>query len=192
MANQHNNPESETPMTVVASNALANHRAAAARPAEPEPRTLVGIHQALCKPFSQALIELKPGALTKDKARGLAMPYVDMRSYYTRLDRVAGPDGWSSEFIMSERGVVCRLTILGVTKSALGDFPLAAGDENAATSAEAQSFKRACSAFGLGRYLYSLAQQWADYDEQRKVFKDPAGVIAAMYRAAGIAGEKEA
>jgi hypothetical protein len=39
-----------------------------------------------------------------------------------------------------------------------------ASDENAATSAEAQAFKRACVAFGLGRYLYDLPKQELPYD----------------------------
>jgi len=43
-------------------------------------------------------------------------------------------------------------------------------EENAATSAEAQAFKRACSAFGLGRYIYSVPQVWAEYDPQRRQF----------------------
>jgi hypothetical protein len=39
-----------------------------------------------------------------------------------------------------------------------------ASDENAATSAEAQAFKRACVAFGLGRYLYDLPKQEIPYE----------------------------
>ena len=36
------------------------------------------------------------------------------------------------------------------------------------TAAEAQSFKRACSCFGLGRYLYNLAETWVPLDGQGK------------------------
>ena len=32
---------------------------------------------------------------------------------------------------------------------------------------EAQSFKRACSNFGLGRYFYSFAEMWVDLDEYK-------------------------
>ena len=58
-----------------------------------------------------------------------------------------------------------------------------ARDENAATTAVAQAFKRACAAFGLGRYLYNLPQAWGAYDEQRKAFTDPAAIVAQMYAA---------
>jgi hypothetical protein len=144
------------------------------------PLTLNAIHAKLCKPFAAALVELKPGATTQDKSRALCMPFVDSRAYQTRLDRVVGPEGWSVEYRgLSDRAVLCRLTILGVTREDVGECNQA--DENAATSAVAQSFKRACSAFGLGRYLYSLPGVWADYNAQKKQVIDPAGVVAQMY-----------
>jgi hypothetical protein len=144
------------------------------------PLTLNAIHRKLCKPFAAALVELKPGATTQDKSRALCMPFVDSRAYQTRLDRVVGPEGWAVEYRpLSDRAVLCRLTILGVTREDVGECN--AADENAATSAVAQSFKRACSAFGLGRYLYSLPQIWAAYDEKKRQIVDVAGVVAQMY-----------
>lgn len=137
----------------------------------------------LARPFAARLVELKPGAITKDRLRGLGMPYVDVRAYQHRLDTVVGPEGWQLRYVMNERGVVCELTILGTTKSAIGDFPLKADDENPATSAEAQSFKRACAAFGLGRYLYRLPQVWGEYDDQKKCFKFPDKIVSHMYDA---------
>lgn len=159
---------------------------APARPAKAaeeikRPTTLAEAHSWLCRPFPKALIELKPGAMNGDKTRALAMPFVDMRAYYNWLDRICGPENWSSTLTATDRGVICALTIFGVTKSAAGDYPIDPRDENAATSAEAQAFKRACAAFGLGRYLYSLRQAWGKYDNQRKCFEDPAGLVAQMY-----------
>jgi hypothetical protein len=146
------------------------------------PRTLAGVHSALCKPFAQALVELKPSATTKDKSRALAAPYVDARAYQTRLDRVVGPDGWSVVYRETLSGVICRLTILGITREDVGDLsPI--GDENRMTSATMQAFKRACAAFGLGRYLYSLPMVWAEYSEEKRCIVNPAGVIAQMYAA---------
>jgi len=44
-------------------------------------------------------------------------------------------------------------------------------DENCFTVASAQAFKRACVAFGLGRYLYDLPKdQWFDYDPKTRQF----------------------
>lgn len=134
----------------------------------------------LLRPFAKADIELKPTATTKDKTKALASPYADMRVYFARLDKICGPENWSHTLTLSERGAVCSLTIFGVTKSACGDYPQGA-DENPATSAESQAFKRACTAFGLGRYLYSFPQTWAAYDAEKRQFVDPARVVAQMY-----------
>ena len=59
----------------------------------------------------------------------------------------------------------CRLTIDGLgSHSGLGEEW--ADNENAGTAAEAQAFKRACSCFGLGRYLYDLGGNWVDLDNR--------------------------
>ena len=148
--------------------------------------TLTDIAAQLVAPFAPDQVEIKPGATTKDKSRALALAYADMRVYFERLDQVAGVEGWQSDYEMTARGVVCRLTICGVAKSAIGDYPIDAGDENPATSAEAQAFKRACAAFGIGRYLYELPRLWTDYDADKKQIVDPAGVVRELYRRCGL------
>jgi len=167
-----------TPPETAAADAPAAKAAKAARPT-----SLAEAAPWLLKPFYQRDIALKPTALTKDRTRALATPHADMRAYFVRLDQICGVENWSHSITLSERGAVCALTVFGVTKSATGDYPVDRSDENPATSAEAQAFKRACAAFGLGRYLYSLPQIWAAYDEQKKQIIDPAGVVAQMYAA---------
>lgn len=149
------------------------------KPARPE--TLAEAYPYLLMPFPQRFIELKPTALTKDRSRALASPYADPRVYFARLDKICGPENWSTELVFSERGCCCRLTIFGVTKTAGGDYPIDRADENPATSAEAQAFKRACSAFGLGRYLYALPMVWGEYDSDKRQIVNPAGIVAQMY-----------
>lgn len=148
-------------------------------------RTLNQIHATLCKPFPLWAVEVKPGATTKDKARALALAYVDPRQYQTRLDRLAGPDGWTVEYRpLNDRAVLCRLTILGVTREDVGECD--AGDPNQITSATMQAFKRACAAFGLGRYLYSLPQPWVEYNQDRRQIANPQGAAEEIYRMAGL------
>ena len=134
----------------------------------------------LAQPFDPEAVEFKAGATTQDKARALALAYVDARAYQARLDAVA-PD-WRNEYTREYAGdrvvVTCALTVAGVTRQAIGEsLPASARhdgstviEENAATSAEAQAFKRACSAFWLGRYLYAVPQVWADYDSGKRQF----------------------
>jgi hypothetical protein len=42
------------------------------------------------------------------------------------------------------------------------------------TGAEPRAFKRACTCFGLGRYLYSYAGTWVDLDERKRPKAVPA------------------
>lgn len=148
-------------------------------------RTLTQIHAKLCKPFPLWAVEVKPGATTQDKTRALALAYVDARVYQTRLDRLAGPEGWQVEYRpISDRSVLCRLTVLGVTREDVGECDTK--DPNATTSAAMQAFKRACAAFGMGRYLYGLPQPWCAYDAQRKRFADPSEAVEQIYRMAGL------
>lgn len=52
----------------------------------------------LSAPFQDADIEWRVSATTKDKARGLAVPYVTNRAIMNRLDATVGVDGWRNEF----------------------------------------------------------------------------------------------
>ena len=68
--------------------------------------------------------------------------------------------------------VTCKVTIYGfATHTGLGEEW--ADNDNAGTAAEAQAFKRACSCFGLGRYLYDLEGQWVDLDEKKRPLETP-------------------
>jgi hypothetical protein len=148
------------------------------------PTTLREAASALTAPFSLEQIEVRVGATTKDKTRALALPYADLRVYQDRLDAVVGIEGWSVEYRPTTNGLICRLTILGVTKEDIGE---ASGDgDNPATEALARSFKRACVAFGLGRFLYHLPAAWADYDEARRALKDPAQAVYEIYKKGGL------
>ncbi len=140
---------------------------------------------ALRAPFPPAAIELKPGATSKDKTKALALAYCDMRAYQERLDDALGPLAWSVEYRpLGSGAVVCRLALAGVVREDVGEC--ATEDANRATIAVAQAFKRTCASFGLGRYLYSLPQVWADWDSDAKSFRNPARVIAHLYKSAGL------
>jgi hypothetical protein len=63
--------------------------------------------------------------------------------------------------------VTCSLTIhqLGCHTGSGEEW---ADEQNAMTSAEAQAFKRACTCFGLGRYLYNFAEMWVPLNDYRQ------------------------
>lgn len=128
----------------------------------------------LREPFPVEHIEWKPSATTRDKAKALAVPYADIRAYEDRLNETC--DGWSTNihWLKLENKIVCTvaLVIEETSRENAGESPL--NDENAATIAYAQAFKRACSSFGLGRYLYDLPTSWVPYDGDRKQITDEA------------------
>jgi hypothetical protein len=147
---------------------------------------LVQLVAALEEPFDPREIKWRVTNTTSDRRRGQVIAYADPRAYTDRLNAIFTIRGWTREYSIQviqnfervERGnsdtrisgkvvVTCKLTIEGLgAHSGLGEEW--ADNENAATAAEAQAFKRACSCFGLGRYLYDLGGNWVDLDEKKQ------------------------
>ncbi|MNS79723.1 Single-stranded DNA-binding protein DdrA [compost metagenome] len=79
-----------------------------------------------------------------------------------RLDEVVGPEGW--ETTLTPTGVpgayICALTILGVTKSAIGQA--GKSEEEKEKGGDSDALKRAAVQFGIGRYLYDVALEPVD------------------------------
>jgi hypothetical protein len=139
---------------------------------------------ALETPFDARVIEWRVMNTTKNQqpVRGQVVPYADQRAYTDRLNALFTPAGWTRRYtihtsanferskdqkIVAKVLVTCELTIFGLgSHSATGEEW--ADDDNAGTSAEAQSFKRACSCFGLGRYLYYFTGTWVDLGDHKR------------------------
>src|SRR6266567_6710065 len=128
----------------------------------------------------------KVGGPKGPRDRGQMLAYADPRAYTDRLNDLFTPSGWTRDynvqtvqnFERKERGatertitakivVTSKVTIYGLgTHTGLGEEW--AENDNAGTAAEAQAFKRACSCFGLGRYLYHFTGTWVDLDERKR------------------------
>jgi len=133
-------------------------------------------------PFNPSVIEWRVTNTTKDKRRGQVIPYADQRAYTDRLNAIFTPAGWTRRYTVHTSAnfqrdkdqktvakvfVTCDLSIFGIgSHSATGEEWT--DDDNAGTSAEAQAFKRACSCFGLGRYLYYFTGTWVDLDTRKR------------------------
>ncbi len=139
---------------------------------------------ALEVPFDASQIEWRVMNTTKNgqPIRGQVVPYADQRAYTDRLNTLVTPAGWTRKYtihtsanferskdqkIVAKVLVTCELTIFGLgSHSATGEEW--ADNDNAGTAAEAQSFKRACACFGLGRYLYYFTGTWVDLDDRKR------------------------
>jgi hypothetical protein len=176
---------SSSPPHVSAGNVLpSQHMGFDSRLSDDRIRQIIGDLEV---PFDSSVIEWRVTNTAKDKRRGHVMPYADQRAYTDRLNALLTPAGWTRKYEVHtsanfQRGkdqktvakilVTCELTILGLgSHSATGEEW--ADDDNAGTSAEAQAFKRACSCFGLGRYLYYFTGVWVDIDDRKRPKKIP-------------------
>ena len=167
------------------------HAATAIRTSKVPSNRSAQVEAALENPFDPGEIKWRVTNTTSDRRRGQVIAYADPRAYTDRLNALFTVRGWTREYAVQviqnferkERGngestisgkivVTCKLTIDGLgSHSGLGEEW--ADNENAGTSAEAQAFKRACSCFGLGRYLYDLGGSWVDLDERKQPLSRP-------------------
>lgn len=162
------------------------------------PERLQEIRQLLNEPFDPGEIKWRVTATSTQQTkhgpqkRGQLVAYADQRAYTDRLNEVFGEWGWTRAYdvqvaqnferrapgdktqtaVSAKVVVVSKVTIHGLG-SHTGVGEEWADDENAATRAEAQAFKRACSCFGLGRYLYDLDKMWVDLDEYNRPVYTP-------------------
>lgn len=154
---------------------------------------LVEITSELAQPFDITDIELLPKGKVEREGKTLcmALPYADPRVYEDRLNMLACGE-WSTPppiAIVVGTKLVCYVTVIicGVSHTDTGE---AGPGDNQATEAWAQAFKRACSQFGLGRYLYDLEKAWVPYDVERKqIALSKEGIrkiVTQMYQKAGI------
>ncbi len=141
-------------------------------------RTLASLKEALQQPFSPATIQFLPKEIRKENGNYvcLALPYANKRVYEDRLNALVFGE-WSTPYTAPyarENKLILPVTvvILGVEHTDYGEeFFTTTGrngnpreDENTATEAYSQAFRRACSQFCLGRYLYDLPKLQLPYD----------------------------
>jgi hypothetical protein len=143
----------------------------------------------LAVPFDPREIKWRVTHTNRDGNRGAVIAFADPRAYTDRLNRLFTPTGWTRSYEVStvssvtrtkkdkliQTGkvlVTCTLTITGLGCHA-GSGEEWADEENAMTAAEAQAFKRAASCYGLGRYLYNLAEMWVPLNEHRQPIQIP-------------------
>src|SRR5262245_39779524 len=157
--------------------------------------------RALAAPFSEMEVKFKPQAVKGNRA--LALAYVDVRAIMDRLDHVLGFENWQDDYqLLPDNSVLCRLRLRienkWVTKMDVGGQSEQPDGGDRLKAAVSDALKRAAVKFGIGRYLYRLPQQWADYDPVRRQFTsrprlpDWAMVPRSAKAAAPMGAEKKA
>ena len=137
--------------------------------------------RALAAPFDVEMVKFKPAVVSGNRC--LALAYVDARVIQDRLDEVLGVEGWQDDYeILPDGSVVCRLRLrLGtdwITKVDVGGPSEQPDGGDRLKAAFSDALKRAAVKFGIGRYLYRLPSQWADYDPKRRQIVHPPALPA--------------
>jgi hypothetical protein len=166
--------------------------------------SLEALAQGLREPFALADIKFLPKSPTNENGawKCLALPYADKRVYEDRLNDLAFGH-WSTPpnapFTAGNKLVIPVTVVLcGVAHTDYGEAFLASQsrkgelreEENSATEAYSQGFRRACAQFRLGRYLYNLPKFWVPYDPMRREIaltgEDKRLLAERLYRQAGL------
>ena len=165
------------------------------------PERIQEVRTKLLEPFDPGEIKWRVTATSTQQSkhgpvkRGQLVAYADQRAYTDRLNEIFGEWGWTRTYTVQvaqnferalnksgggqKQSVICAKVVVVSTVSVngLGSHTGVgeewADDENSATRAEAQAFKRACACFGLGRYLYDLDKVWEDLDQYNRPVRDP-------------------
>jgi hypothetical protein len=144
--------------------------------------TLTELKPALEQPFPQDSVQflIKEVRQEEGKYTCLALPYCNKRVYEDRLNELAygewqtlhaAPYTQGNKLIIPATVVLCGITHTDYGEAFLtvqGKNGTSREDENTATEAYSQAFRRACSKFGLGRYLYNLGKLRLPYDPKYK------------------------
>ena len=121
---------------------------------------MLDIVEKLRAPFPPDRISWRVGSVTKDKAKGMALAFIDARDVMERLDDVVGPENWQCHYPHANGKTVCRLEIR-INGEWIGKED-GAGDTDfeAEKGALSDAFKRAAVRWGVGRYLYDVDAPW--------------------------------
>jgi hypothetical protein len=166
--------------------------------------TIASLKEALQQPFAPETIQFLPKEIRKENGKQVcsALPYANKRVYEDRLNALVFGE-WSTPptqpYAQGNKLIIpVTVIILGVAHTDYGEaFMTTTGkngstreDENTATEAYSQAFRRACAKFLLGRYLYDLPKLTLPYDPaMRQIAISKAERIAwveKLYQAQGL------
>ena len=120
-------------------------------------------------PFNET--ECKIQATTNDKAKGLAVFYINSRAIQNRLDEVVGPFNWRNEYMLwQDKAQICGISIYDETRGIwVTKFDGAENtDYEPIKGGLSDSMKRAAVMWGLGRYLYDIDGLWVEIEQRGK------------------------
>jgi hypothetical protein len=120
--------------------------------------------EALSAPFPVEAVKWRAQTLTRNKEnpKALALAYIDARDVMDRLDAVVGPANWATTYEETAKGrMMCRLSLRIEREWVMKTDGAGNTDVEGDKGAISDALKRAAVTWGVGRYLYDLADVWA-------------------------------
>ncbi len=137
------------------------------------------VAERLASPFYADEVEWKIQSTTKDKKRALVVPYIKARALQQRLDDAVGIENWFDEYEEVGDGFNCALSIRindeWVTKNDGAEHIVMTVYEDGAKKTikslkgtYSGAFKRVCTTWGVGRYLYDIPRRWVPINDKKQ------------------------
>jgi hypothetical protein len=121
-------------------------------------------------PFPPDKISWRVGPTSKDKARGMALCYIDARDVQDRLDEACGVGNWQCRYPHTGDKTVCEIGIRFDNEWVWKADGAGDTDMEASKGALSDAFKRAAVRWGIGRYLYDVDSPWVEIEEHGKSY----------------------
>ena len=128
----------------------------------------------LKEPFKPSMVHWRPGRLTKDKKKCIALAYINARDVMKRLDDTLGAENWTDDYEETTSGrLLCRLSVRidgeWISKTDGAGDTAVEGEKGGISDA----FKRAAVKWGIGRYLYYLPVEWVEISPYKTIENPP-------------------
>ena len=128
----------------------------------------------LTAPFSPEAVKWRAtmsGLNQKGEPYCLVAPYLDAGALQDRLDSVLGPENWTATYRQGpNEGIMCKLSLRINGEWIHKSDGASVTDIEPVRGAISNSFKRACSVAGIGRYLYQFGNLYGIVTE-RGIYK---------------------
>ena len=117
-------------------------------------------------------LELRVGATNADKTMGLALAYVEARAIQARIDKVMGINNWKTRYREINGCFICTLSLRRNGEWIAKEDGAQITDFESVKGGISSAFKRvAASGWNIGRYLYSVRNQWFPIKQRGKGYE---------------------
>ena len=125
--------------------------------------------------FGAEDIEFRVGSTSKDKSKGMALPYITNRAIMQRLDQAVGKGYWKNEYQPWHSGSqLCGISVKVIYEDGISEWitkwdGAECSDIEPIKGGLSDSMKRAAVHWGIGRYLYEMDAIWVELKDGKYI-----------------------